>query len=519
MSDATLYRGWNVRVSRGAGALAVSLFLLAAFPILLTPLTPLPPLVDYVNHLARMHVIADHGRDPVLARFYAVHWRVLPNLAMDLLVPPLVGVLGLFGAGKAFVFGALALMLTGPHAIQWAVFRRLSLGPCVAALFLYSESVSGGLLNYVFGIGLALWGIALWILMARAPMIWRSGGAAAVTAVLFLCHLAAAGVYLTAAASYELWLALTIPGFSWRRQAARLVPFLVAAAVVASLRAFGPHADAFEALHWSVRSKLLGIEWAFESQHLFRRPDAVAGLAITLTLGAAAWRMLRVHAAGMVFAALAVAVFLVSPSEIIGASEVDGRLPTAFLFVLIGFLDLRLPTPRARLAFLAVLVTLLSVRVTLIEYAWRVMTVDTTDMEASAAFIPRGSTILVAQPDSANDPAGFWLYYLPCLMTIERSSLVSVLFSNPTQQVIDVLPPYRAVTGGYNDDPPPLSELMDPPTASVFAPSGRIYWRRWRETYDFVYVIRTATEPTGLPSGLRLVYAAHHFRLYAVEHD
>ena len=44
---------------------------------------------DYPNHLARMFVITHIATDPILARMYEVNWNVVPNLAMDLIVPPL----------------------------------------------------------------------------------------------------------------------------------------------------------------------------------------------------------------------------------------------------------------------------------------------------------------------------------------------------------------------------------------------------------------------------------------------
>ena len=48
---------------------------------------PLPPLSDYVNHLARMQVIATLPKNPQLAGFYEIDWQVIPNLTMDLIVP------------------------------------------------------------------------------------------------------------------------------------------------------------------------------------------------------------------------------------------------------------------------------------------------------------------------------------------------------------------------------------------------------------------------------------------------
>src|SRR5262249_30563466 len=66
--------------------LFVALLMLASIPILTQPL---PPIEDYVNHLARMHVMASLGADPDLTRFYEVRWQIVPNLMMDLIVPPL----------------------------------------------------------------------------------------------------------------------------------------------------------------------------------------------------------------------------------------------------------------------------------------------------------------------------------------------------------------------------------------------------------------------------------------------
>ena len=63
-------------------ALSVALTLLISIPIWTHPL---PPLSDYVNHLARMHVIADLSRNQQLSTFYQLNWQVIPNLAMDVL--------------------------------------------------------------------------------------------------------------------------------------------------------------------------------------------------------------------------------------------------------------------------------------------------------------------------------------------------------------------------------------------------------------------------------------------------
>ncbi|MEI9982440.1 MAG: hypothetical protein WDN69_04025 [Aliidongia sp.] len=44
---------------------------LSAIPIFSTVL---PPILDYPNHLARMHILVEDGASPLLNQFYTVHW-------------------------------------------------------------------------------------------------------------------------------------------------------------------------------------------------------------------------------------------------------------------------------------------------------------------------------------------------------------------------------------------------------------------------------------------------------------
>jgi hypothetical protein len=59
-------------------ALFIALTLLISIPIWTHPL---PPLSDYINHLARMQVIAELPNNRQLAAFYELNWQVIPNLA------------------------------------------------------------------------------------------------------------------------------------------------------------------------------------------------------------------------------------------------------------------------------------------------------------------------------------------------------------------------------------------------------------------------------------------------------
>src|SRR5437762_2922065 len=74
-----------------------ALCLLLSAPLLLADV---PPILDYPNHLARLFILAKAGQDPVLDGIWQPHWAVIPDLGIDLLVPPLMHILPPLEAGK-----------------------------------------------------------------------------------------------------------------------------------------------------------------------------------------------------------------------------------------------------------------------------------------------------------------------------------------------------------------------------------------------------------------------------------
>jgi hypothetical protein len=72
-------RGWIV-----AGSF-MALFIVSIVPIFSNQTLPL---YDYPNHLARMHIIAQIDESATLQQFYTVRWSAIPNLAMEMIIPP-----------------------------------------------------------------------------------------------------------------------------------------------------------------------------------------------------------------------------------------------------------------------------------------------------------------------------------------------------------------------------------------------------------------------------------------------
>ena len=57
---------------------------------------------DYIDYLARVRILSE-GAGGALARYYTVDWEILPNLPMDLIVPPLTALMPVQDARRLFL--------------------------------------------------------------------------------------------------------------------------------------------------------------------------------------------------------------------------------------------------------------------------------------------------------------------------------------------------------------------------------------------------------------------------------
>jgi hypothetical protein len=146
-----------------------------------------PPLLDYPNHLGRIFVLQALPHDPAIARFYAGHWAAVPNLAVDLIGPPLVALLPVHVAGRVLIALSVLLPVLGAVAYGRALgSRRWPLG---AALVAYNATELHGFLNFSIAIGLALLLAAAWLRWRETKPLLAIGLALAGAPVLFFAHL------------------------------------------------------------------------------------------------------------------------------------------------------------------------------------------------------------------------------------------------------------------------------------------------------------------------------------------
>lgn len=495
--------------------LCLVLVLLASIPIWTYPV---PPLSDYINHLARMHVIALGGRDADLARYYEIDWQIVPNLVMDLVVPVLGQRMNIYLAGQVFIFLSFALTISGVLALNRSLFGRWSVVPFLAVPLLYNYVFLVGVMNYVFGIGLALWALAAWVALRDAAWPARLAVSALMVVALFVCHLFAVGLYGIGLFAFELW-RLSEPDprpMKWR-----LVEFVsagVAFIPVIPLLLASPTLQLVGETYWEPRGKLDGVIYAIQTYS-----DIVALALAAIVLGAGAWaaryRLLKLHLVGWLLLAVSGAVYLAMPRVLFATYMADQRLPIAVAFMIIACLDIKLSHRLVRRGFVGVILLTLAIRLIEVNVSWAHLSTATSEFRSSVKRIKRGAKVLVAYGDRSDgeDVSELGLVHAACAAMIERSALVTTAFTVVGKQIMRVRPDYANMVDTEDGTPPSIHELVLDANQGG-KEDGAEYWRGWANRFDYLYVLFTADEtPNPDPNHLTLVQDGRSFQLYRIK--
>lgn len=479
------------------------LYVLTALPILRAEVLPL---VDYPNHLARMHVLIDLPRSEALQQFYEIRWRPLPNLAMDLTVPMLARIMPLEWAGKEFVLVSLCLLPAGAALVHRVASGQWSVWPLFAFVFLHNSLLVWGFLNYLFGLGLALMAFALWLALAGHGRALRVGAAGASALVLFFAHLMGCAVFALLISGHEI-------GWLWRRQefsvrgiVARgidvVLPFVLPSVILLGAGFGGEAGDfAYEGILHKLGFALLeGL-------------PVLDVAAVSLWLLAAVGYCMRVvtMVPPLRFPLLVLAlVFVIAPARLMTAHGIDDRLPLVFALVLVGgTVSLGATARVVRVAALVGLAVFL-VRTAVWEADFARAESLYPRLIAILDQVPLGGRLAVAFESNDIGPTRVPINHLPTLAVLRRDAFAPTLFAYETQQPIIVTPSARV-----------LREAVEPKAlwqAVMAGQAGEEQARRALAGFDALVAL--GPEPFVVPPSrlLEPVGIEPNFALYRVIH-
>jgi hypothetical protein len=494
-------------------ALFVLLTAIAAMPVLTHPL---PPLQDYINHLARMHVIGSLDADPLLANFYELHWAVIPNLVMDLIVPALRRFMSIYLAGEMFLISIFALTLSGTLALNRALYGYWSALPLISFPLLYNGVLLVGVMNYMFGVGVAIWALASWVGLRDRARPWRYFASLFFVLVLFFCHLFAVGLYSVGLLAFEMHRARQTRGrFTLGRYVELLaagLPFLV----VLPLLYVSPTLELAGDYGWEADGKIDGLTMVFK-MYYDMIAIALGAVVVASALWAMRYRVLHFHRFGWFLLGVGGLVYLAMPRVIFATHLADQRLPIGLAFMIIACMHIEMKLERVRSAFAAVLFVLLAVRVAEVQTVWQQLSGGTLEFRNSVNEIARGSRVLVvyADYDSGENARDLAYTHAACLAMIERSSLVTTAFTVKGKQILQVKNEFSHIADTEDGTPPSLAQFLL--SADLEGDEIDHYWDGWPKNFDYVYILFTEPGAQNPDSDrLELVKEGPRFQLYKI---
>jgi hypothetical protein len=495
---------------RKFAVLFAACFIVAAIPILAVETLPL---FDYPNHLARIHILADYDRPAFLRQFYALDWRPIPNLAMDLILPPLARIMPLAVAGKIFVLAIFLLIAGGTALLHRVLFGRWSAWSLLAFLLLYNRILLWGFVNFLFGVGLALVAAALWIGLRERPAWLRLPLAALLATAIYFAHLFAFGAYVVVILGYEA---------ARLRQQGRLTSIAGMGALCGAIITFVPALAIFVAtrgsagvsdIGWSRFVRKLDLLYNIVDNYHPWFDIATFVLLVTVFIAAAVGRAITISRVMVLPLVLLCLAQLAMPNRLFGGTGVDHRMPLILAVVLIGASDVVLDNLRRQAIVAALLAVLFVARTGVIATTWVGFDRIYAPIVAALAELPPGSRLAVASPPasvhvSRNEPP---MTHLASLAVVTADAFVPTLFIFPGQQPLALREPYAALARSASPEDFWAFLVEGAPD-----PDGRI--AASLAEYDFVLV--TADAPIRSGAGAHLVPRASFAKaqLYAIEH-
>ena len=484
-----------------------------------------PCLGDYLNHLARVHILLTIGSSGALQRFYDSHWHVMPYLGMDVPVAAFAQVMNIYAAGRLFVALCVLMPVLAAATLHYALYHRVGLVPALAFLLSYNFDLALGFLTYLFSACLAVMLFAGWIAAAPWPP-WRRGVAFMVpAALLFLSHSFAFPVYALLVLGWELALLPRWPWRNWRvilaDAAAAALQAAVPIVLSAGLHVGGTYGRVKLTLYGSIGDRIADLI----SPVYFPGPPGLLLSILCATLAAILFLGLpRLPAPIKLPLGLTVMAALAAPHVLLNVWGTDLRLPLVAAIVLIGAAA---PPPRLSSRGASVvmsgLVALIAARAITAGQLLRGLDTQVAEMRAVVAALPVGQRLLVV--DAPQDAPGRLaprgvIQHMGMVAAIDRDAFLPSLFVGTAP--LSLLPSMQgsASQGLKYIDFVELQKGLAAPDVSGPLPDygygGQMYWLGWPQKFDYVLVMNFGGTVPVLPSVLHQVAGNDVASLYRI---
>lgn len=482
-----------------------------------------PPMPDYPAHLASYHLIATDVGSPAVSNFYRIEWAFLPNLAGEIVVPPLSHLVGLEIAAKLFVTAGVVMWIIGPALIHRALFGKISVAPLFATFFAYNANLTWGFLNYYFAMGAAFLVLAAWIATDRRRNALHLFGLAIAVTVIYFSHLFAAVTLLLLLFFYELGGVLQNPPAKKpiRRFAELAIAFVPSAVAYALLKPKGSEVSvAFNLLDRMIDRLESALQLTYDN------PSFVLLAMLMILLAMGLWQGWAVLHRRMIVPLMALALIAVfAPEWAMGGWGVDLRLPAVLGAMLFACCEFRMEQSKV-VILAAACGILIASNAAILATDWRSTGAQHDEFRDVARTLPPGTRLLtILDGDAIGYRSDQPYWHMAEFAIIDPGVFTPLLFTTKDQHIVRIKPAYQpiAAASAEQGSPPDIDELgdlaagridEDEDIAKVFP-----YLMRFQCHYDKVVVIHLGGPRGATPPMLKLRHAGSFFSIYDILPD
>ena len=481
---------------------------------------PLGVGADYPNHLARAYIETAIDGSAALQRYYEIDYRFVPNFSVEMIVPRLAPVFGLYGAGALLV--AVSVVLAPLAGV--ALSRTLNGGagvwlPLLGFATVLNRNLEFGFINFLLGLGLALLCFCVWVRLAPG---WRRSAIIAPLAAFVAANHILGFLFLG-------YIALLWEGskfvFGERGRLIKFIPMLIirdgaAFAPGLALIAYGFFiADDVSTYTgdmglWTQRMTALTAGFGFFNSTLSVVAGTAAfaaflgGLYLGLRKG-----VLEIHRDLAVVAAGAFILVLIMPVHLSGIWALHFRYGGAALILLAAALRFKNPQAATKAAIVyASVLALLAV-----NGASQIMRVDQSQQEIRGAMaaLPDGARLISATAPDVGFEIGV---HAPSFAVIEADAYIPNLFTNIS--AVGVKPDMAALH--FPQGKPQLVETLRAHRATLLLPAENGRWSEdyyfgWPDQFTHLVYTRLPGEPGADLEGLTKIASGKDFVLYEID--
>ena len=390
-----------------------------------------PPLVDYPNHLALAY-IAHHYHDSALfQQTYHLRYAPVPDLATDMIVALLLNWVSPLLAGKVFLILTVVVFALGCHVLGTAIHGRPTFLAVPCAFFVYCSMFFWGFLNFVFGLGLFLFCVGLWIKWNNRWTFLRIVALTLLSCSAYLAHLTSYG-FVVVAVVVMTGCNVYTKRTSARNAALGMVPLLPPLALFAIYMRHGGHLGS---VSWNLHSKLKGALSVVLTYDRVVDVLIVGGAFVLIAILVRRRRQVGVFGASFVAALVFLLLYLILPDAVLMGSWVDVRFIPPALSLLVLSLRIDIPQRPAAALFMACLV-LSSVRIISIWHTWRQLDVKIETLVEELTSLPEGARIYPATSFHDESKTEVGLHHAALYATVFRSAFVPSLMAIGSQEIV-----------------------------------------------------------------------------------